>query len=348
MFHKDLSLTNLINLEEWQRIQDLFSEVLEVTLRTVSPRGELISRVSRPNQLCSRISPNNPAYPDFCGSCVLQNDPEVFSEIKDKSNVKCSLGVDLFVIPLIVAAERPIAFIIVGPLILNRRKEISKYAEDAAKIGVQLEDLMDALVEINVFSHSKVYAVTKLVRDVLSHMVQTAYHKQRLGEMAPEIMKMDPLFLRYYEEKILTAMLSACMLGLDADSGSVMTVDKKTERLHIKAANKIDKEIVETTNLKLGEGIAGLAAQKAEPIILPEDQTKNNLTEKMKRSYIKSSMIVPFPKGKGHNVYGVINLNMLRKNINFSQKDIAFVQELLNLASTALIPFQANNSHPQA
>ncbi len=51
-------------------------------------------------------------------------------------------------------------------------------------------------------------------------------------------------------------------------------------------------------------------------------------------------MIIPFPKVKSHDVYGVINLNMVRKNINFSKTDIAFVQELLNLASTALAAFQ--------
>jgi len=56
-------------------------------------------------------------------------------------------------------------------------------------------------------------------------------------------------------------------------------------------------------------------------------------------------MIVPFPKGKSREVYGVINLNMVRKNTQFSKKDIAFVQEMLNLASTALIPFQENHSN---
>ena len=124
-----------------------------------------------------------------------------------------------------------------------------------------------------------------------------------------------------------------------------MTVDKKTNMLHIKAASKLDRDIVKNANIKVGEGIAGLAAQTAEPIILPEDKVKNGLSQKMKRDYIKSSMIVPFPKGKSGEVYGVINLNIMRKDVQFSKKDIAFVQELLNLTSTALIPFQKNNSN---
>ena len=49
-------------------------------------------------------------------------------------------------------------------------------------------------------------------------------------------------------------------------------------------------------------------------------------------------MIVPFNKVDTHDVYGVINLNVLRKRKEFSKKDIAFVKELIKLAGIALIP----------
>jgi hypothetical protein len=58
----------------------------------------------------------------------------------------------------------------------------------------------------------------------------------------------------------------------------------------------------------------------------------------MKRSDIKSSMILPFNKGDSHDVYGVINLNIMRKNTAFSERDISVVKELVNMASVALIP----------
>jgi ligand-binding sensor protein len=345
MFSQDLGLKNLVNLEEWQKIQDSFSETLEVTLRTVSPDGKSLSRVSRSNRLCSKISPNSPLYADFCGSCILRKDIKELSGIKEEANFKCSFGLDLFVVPIAAVGSRIVAHMIVGPLILKSRKANSEYAEYTDRLGIKLEELLDALLEMNVFSFNKSYSINKLLRNNFSYIAQAGYHKKRLGEMAPEVRKMDPLFFRYYEEKILNSLLNACMLVLDMDSGSVMAVDKKTHMLHIKAAAKIDESIVKSTNVKIGEGIAGMAAATAEPIVLPEDKSKNGLSQKMKRSYIKSSMIVPFPKGKNHQVYGVINLNMVRKNINFSKKDIAFVQELLNLASTALMPFQQDNLH---
>jgi ligand-binding sensor protein len=347
MLRKDLGLRSLVNLEEWQKIQDSFSEVLEVTLRTISSNGKLLSRVSRPTRLCDKVLPDNPFYSDFCGSCVSKIDIKNLTGIKEEASFKCSFGLDLFVVPITGVGNRIIAHIILGPVILNRRKNSSEYAKEAEKLGIKLEELMDTLIEIKVFSYNKIYSISKLLGDVFSHMVQTGYHKKRLGEMAPEIMEMDPLFLRYYEEKILNSMLNACMLALDTDSGSVMTLDRKTHMLHIKAAAKLDEDIVQNTNIKVGEGIAGVVAATAEPVILPKDVNKNGLSGRMKRRYIKSSMIVPFPKEKNHDVYGVINLNMIRKNINFSKKDIAFVQELINLASIALVPFSQTSLSKQ-
>ena len=348
MFDIDLSLRNLVNLEEWQRIQDSFSEALEITLRTVSLNGKLLSRVSRPNRLCSKIPPNAPAYSDFCGKCILKSEVKNFTEIKEEANFKCPFGLDLFLVPVTAVGSRIIAHIIVGPLILNRRKDIPEYGEYAEKAGVEPAELMDALLEINVFSHNKSYSVTKLLRDIFSHMAQTGYHKKRLGEMAPEIREMDPLFSRYYEGKILNSLLNVCSLALDAESGSVMVVDRKTNMLHIKAASKLDEDVVNNTNIKVGEGIAGVAAATAKPIILPEDGDKQGLSPKMKRKYIKSSMIVPFRRPfnreNSNDVYGVMNLNIVRKDKNFSEKDIAFAQELINLVSIALIPFQKSGN----
>ena len=160
---------------------------------------------------------------------------------------------------------------------------------------------------------------------------------------APKIAEMDPMFSRYYEEKILNALLNACALALDADSGSVMTLDKKTNSLHIKVSQKLDKEIVDNTEVKIGEGIAGIVAATAQPLILPKDKDKEGLGDKLKRKNIKSSMVVPLGKVSKENVkdlYGVINLNVARKEKDFSAKDTAIVQELTNLASIALAGIQ--------
>ena len=339
MFYKDLNLADLVNLEDWQKTQDQFSEALEVTLRTISLSGKPFSETSRPNRLCSEILANISNINEYCDNCLFVEGARPSPlDINKEENFKCPLGLDIFVVPIKAVGNRTVAHILIGPLILKGRKSISEYTKDAQALGVKLEELMDALIEVNVFSYNKIHTITTLIKDIFSHMVQTGYHKKRLGEIAPEVMEMDPIFSRYYEEKILSSLLNSATMALGADSGSVMTLDRKTNNLHIKVASKLDERIVSDTNIKFGEGIAGIAAKTAQAIILPKDENKNNLAQKMKRRDIKSSMIVPFNKGDSHDVYGVINLNILRRNVDFSEKDISLVKELVHMASIALTP----------
>jgi ligand-binding sensor protein len=340
MSPEDWGLRDLVNLEDWKKIQEHFSEALDIALNTISPDGKLAAFTTRTSRLCTNILPKTPFYSRVCGNCLLDGEAHKrLSAIRENQSLRCPFGLEVFVSPIRVGS-RIIAYVIIGPVILKARKEDSEYAQDARNAGVALSDLKDALIEINVFSYSRMNSITQLVEDTFSYIAQTGYHKKRLGEIAPKLLELDPLFSRYYEEKILNSLLNTCALVLDADSGSVMTLDRKTNTLHIKVASRLDDGVVNQANVKVGEGIAGVAAATAQPIILPKDGSRKDLAGRMNRKYIKSSMIVPFSKDKNQGVYGVINLNMIRKETDFSDRDIAIVKELVNMASVALVPLQ--------
>ncbi|MBU4377402.1 MAG: PocR ligand-binding domain-containing protein [Candidatus Omnitrophica bacterium] len=323
MLNKDLEVQELVNLEYWQKVQDLFADAFDITLRTLTAEHTPITTASRSKKLGSLIHDT-------------KRSPEKPAEIID---LKCSFDLDVFIIPIKIINNMAAAYIVAGPVRLSGKRDFSDYTKEAEKLGIGPDELVDMLVEIKTLTYNEIYSITKLLETVFSNMAQTAYHKKRLGEIAPEVAAMDPIFSRYYEEKILSALLNACTLLLDADSGSVMTVDRKTNTLGIKVSSKLDESAKSSANIKMGEGIAGLAAATSQAIILPKDETRKKLSGKLTRSYIKSSMIVPFEKGgKNHQVYGVINLNILRKNRDFSERDIAMVRELIKLASVALTP----------
>jgi ligand-binding sensor protein len=328
MYQGNLPLRDLVSLEDWQKEQDAFSEVLGTTLRTVDLNGELLTKVSKPTRLCNETFVN----------CILKRKTKERLGIKKVTNLKCPFGLDLYVVPIEGPAHRVESYIILGPLLLNKRKDKREYERAAKKAGIELADLMDMLIEVNVFSYSKVRSIIGLLQSVFSYMTKTGHHKKRLGEIAPEVVEIDSLFSTYYEEKVLNTLLNVCTLAFNADSGSVMVVDANTGNLRIKVASRLGEEVINHSQVRMGEGIAGLAAATAEPIILPKDSAKSGLSRKMKRKYIRSSMIVPFSKINHHDVYGVINLNMMRKRKQFSTKDIAFAKELTSLASVALLP----------
>jgi ligand-binding sensor protein len=337
---RDVKFADLINAENWQSLQDSISEVLNVSLRTFSAEGKPLTIKSKITPLYKRILSKKSFRKEFCAHCLISDKASQINSVKETVSIKCPFDTTSYIIPIKAVAEKIIAYILLGPVILKQRKGIDDYAKDAVKHRIELENLMDALIEIPVFSYSKISSVNGLITKVFSHMAQTGYHKKRLGEIAPEVAEIDPIFSRYYEEKILNSLLNTCTLILDADSGSVMTLDKKTKSLHIKAASRIDKSIIKTTSIKLGEGIAGVAAKTQGTIILPQDKTKNGIGNKMKRSHIKSSMIIPFNKGNETDPYAVLNLNVVRKQREFSDRDITVVKELINMASVALTPLR--------
>ncbi len=334
-----LGLGDIVKLYDWQKIQDSFSETLGITLRTVDLEGSLITRISNPTMLLyEEIDSNTPGFSRFCRACPIKQDSNEYVGLEEEADFKCPFGLDIYILPIRAAGKKVVSYVIAGPVILEKRKPADEYVKDAKEAGIEPEKLLDALISVNVFSHSKIRTILNLLKDVFSHMAQTGFHKKRLGEIAPQVMQVDPLFAGYYEEKVLNSLLNTCILALDADSGSVMKVDKKTDHLHIKAASKMDESIKKNTDIKVGEGIAGMAAATAKPIVLPKDSTKRGLSDKLKRDYIKSSLIMPFNKEDNLNVYGVMNINVMRKEREFSDRDVALVKELAHLAGIALIP----------
>jgi len=325
MSHDSLDLRDLVSIEKWQNTQDMFADVLGLSIQTTDSSGKALTKISKLSRLWDIIARDSVTLPE---------------SISDAKNVKCPFGLDIFVIPIKVFGIKPLASVTIGPLFLNKRKDKSEYIAEAKKIGVDPERVMDVLIEINVFSYNKIHSIVSLFTDIFSNMAQAGYHKKRLGEIGHDVVEMDPIFATHYERTILKALLNTCISAFDVDSGSVMIVDKKTHHLHIKVATKLDGDIVRDTNLAMGEGIAGAAALASMPIILPNDMKRNGLSKKMKRDYIKSSMIVPFSKNDTTGVYGVINLNVLRKKKEFSEKDIGVIKSLINFASAALSPVQ--------
>lgn len=335
---KDFQFSDLVHPRNWQSIQDSLAEALGLSIRTVSSACEQLSKPSRPNSLCEGLLHKKSKGRAACNFC---KDPSAVQGIQKTTNFKGPFGIDIYVIPIRAIGDQIMAYIILGPVVLKSRRDASEYAKEAAEFGIDPVALQDAMIDLNVFSYSRMDVIIKLVTEVFSNIAQTGYHKRRLGEIAPEIEELDPLFSVHYEERILTNLLNCCSLALNADSGSVMIVDRNTNKLRIKVSERIAQDIVDNTSVTMGEGIAGLAAAKSETFILPHDQNKNHLADKMNRRYIKSSMIVPFNKGNENDVYGVININVTRRSADFSEKDVAIVKELVNLASVALIPVHA-------
>lgn len=330
-----ISLKKLVNLQDWNKLQESFSEALGLPISTVDPKGEIISPLTGKNNLCSKINSNCQFAIE---KCLIASNYNALSDISDLTTLKCSKSLDATIIPIKPFRNKTVGYMVVGPYIAVKHKDTAQYDQFLKDTGLKSEYLTEGNNKCGAFSHTKIHTIAKLLEKTFNDIAQTSYHKKRLGEIASEMVEMDPFFARQYEERLFSALLRTCLSALDADSGSVMKLDKHSDILRIKVASKLDQNIIDHTSVRVGEGIAGRAAQSAETIILPQDEKKLDMQGELKRKYIKSALIVPFNKLNDHDVYGVLNLNIIRKEKAFTENDIKFIKELTNLASIALTP----------
>ena len=131
--------------------------------------------------------------------------------------------------------------------------------------------------------------------------------------------------------ELLDSILKGALEIMEATSGSIMLIEPPgSDTLVIRASKGLRKEVVRNTVRKVGEGIAGMVAQRREGMLLLDDLMDPRLRTRRKVSDALSVPIVL--EGE---LLGVLNLNT-RKNRSFNQLDLFFLNTLTQQIARAI------------
>lgn len=327
-----VSLEGVINIDQWQEIQDHFAEVIGVTIRTVEPSGNLLTMPSRPARLCEKIIRSSPVGIARCGRCLPPSMASSESGEMWKEGGLCHTGLHNFSIPVTLPDNKAIFYILIGPVLLGERQKPNRYQEKIVELGIDLDKFMDALIEIKVFSFTGIQSVIELLQDVISYIVQLGYHRLKLQRIIP-LPKLSKMTYKFYSDKLLNALLDASFNVTGADFGSIMLLDEKTGNLYIKIGRGIKKDIIKHTRLKVGDGIAGLAAQEKRFLLVDDKITDERIKNRLKRPEIKSAIVAPILVKD--ELFGVMNVGTLHPSDKFSSENIDVLRQLVKLAAAA-------------
>lgn len=122
------------------------------------------------------------------------------------------------------------------------------------------------------------------------------------------------------------ALDNACDL-VSAVRGSVMVYDESNKELKIVASRGISREIIESTHIKKGEGIAGRAFEKGE-IIFVTDPAQNPQYKGFMGYHEQTEPFISLPLKVQEKVYGVLNVHLPRGSNSFSDYDLKFLNIL--------------------
>ncbi len=125
-------------------------------------------------------------------------------------------------------------------------------------------------------------------------------------DLLREVARQTMIFM---DNEFLNSLLHLTLSVAQAESGSIMLVNKTTQELTVSVYKDIsDKQILNVTR-KVGEGIAGLVAQQKVPLIIHETQTNNRIRHLMNNRELKCSLSLPiFDHQNEEEVVGVLNV----------------------------------------
>lgn len=322
---------NVVDIDKWQKIQNHFSEVLRIALRTFDKDGTLITKPSMRFKLCDQVIKESSKVILPC-SCK----PKDLSRLEEdwKEGYLCFKGVHGFFIPLRMKQET-LAYLVVGPVILGRRQEESGYRQTAKELGVNAEDFLEAIREIKVFSFNGIKSVIELLYDIGNYICELSYQNVALKGIVPEAPNVLPRVYDFYVDKLLEALLEVSFSFTEAERGSIMLFDESKEELYIKVSKGLKKEIIAKARSKVGEGIAGIIAQEGKPIFINEKIDDARIRNKLNNPSIRHSIGIPIKVRD--KTWGVLNLGTSQdRPSKFTSESLETVDKLKQLVEATL------------
>lgn len=143
----------------------------------------------------------------------------------------------------------------------------------------------------------------------------------------------DTLMQAPNEKSVADQALQTAMRLTQATTGSVMLLDERGERMRIVSAAGLPEDVVATTEVAEGEGIAGWVLSAGQGVVV-EDLDEAHQGPNARRHGVRSAMSIPISDGA--KKLGVLNVGSRQFGSEFLPGHIAALETLGRLAGVAL------------
>jgi hypothetical protein len=330
----------VINKEKWWDLLSRFIDVLRINIFVVDNQGLIV------------LPPEEGRY----GGRLLTDRSLKFDLVDDSIHIEAQFerngyfleaynrfDLHSFAIPINMD-DRIIAYMVVGPVILNKRLPGPDYEAMAEEFGCDKGDLLSELGGIRVLSNVMINSILDLLSEIVRDNIELSLRKRELSEIKSDMgggaskeftEKANEIYSTVYFDELLVTLLDVALKITRAECGSIMVKDALRNELTVKVSRGLDAEKARNATIKLGEGIAGIAAQTNESFIIRGIEGDNRIKAFLKRPEIKEALVMPLSERE--NVFGVLSLHT-KSDGGKIDANLENLQYLSKLMSSVFLP----------
>ena len=273
----------------------------------------------------------------------LFNDPENFDQqfqnVGSVLESRNKYELYNYAIPVKVQ-DNIIGYVMVGPVILNRRLEREQYVQMAQENGIDPEYLIGNMNEIRVLSNIMMNSIFNLLSEIVKNNVDLSLRETPATSVTENSKNLPKEFDKIANEiystvrldELLVTLLDVALKMTETECGSIMVYDEKQGYFTIKVSKGLDNKKIQEARVKLGEGIAGLAASENSHFLIKGKKGDNRIKHLLNRPEIKHSLVLPLTSK--NRVFGVLNLHTYqdRDKIQDNLDNLKYLSQLLSSA----------------
>ena len=327
----------VINKEKWWDMLSRFIDVLRINICIIDSNG-LVILPPEEGRYGGKLLTDPVLKFDLVDDAIKVQ--EMFEQQGMYLEAANRYGLHSFAIPITVDKDQVIGYLIIGPVILNKRLSATEYEEMARVYDCDRNQLLDELGGIRVVSNIMMNSILDLLTEIVRDNIELSLKKKQLegikadtGVLSGEFSeKAQEIYSTVYLDGLLATLLDVALKMTNAECGSILVMDAEQNELVMKASRGLDSEHFGNARIKLGEGIAGLAAQENTSFMIQGTEGDNRIKPFLKRPEIKEALVMPLTNKE--EVFGVLNLHTKREggSLGGSLNNLKYLSELLSSA----------------
>ena len=249
----------------------------------------------------------------------------------------CNCGVSFFYFPVMV--DREVCGLVVSEGVVIDQPGNVWVKELSSRVGMGQDEVRDAFQAMRSMTGEELQDIAVFLREILNEYLARLTAEYRLEHYQRSMSTVQgvsqALSTLLDPDELLKQALTHITRVMEVQTASLMLVDESGKFLTIRAACGLPKEVVESTRVKVGDGIAGWVAKKGKPLLIKDIEhdtrfKKVKLTDYRTRSAISAPMVIK------NQIIGVVNVTNPESGEAFNDDDLDLLTSLAAPLATAI------------